>query len=340
MKTNDAEIRKTRIAASLDGMRDKLFGDGSPLRTGDAPEAMAFLVSQLAHVESNVWEKLRQPMQYARLIPVDTSAGEYAQSIEYETRDYAGRGKKHSGKGNDIPRVDVATGRETLPVSLGAIGYDYTMEELRVSAYLRRPLDTDRAMVAGEAYERHINEVAMNGEAESGFTGFYNNASVPAGNVPAGTGGTTWLTKTALEILKDVNDAITAVWTATQFNDVPTTIVLPPTRFSHIATTPVSSTQPDRTILQYLKENNLAKVERGVDLEFVAGYGNSAKGSGATERMVVYTKNPTRIKMHLPMPLRFLAPQPEGLSVLVPGEYKYGRVHWYYPKSGVYRDGI
>ena len=43
--------------------------------------------------------------------------------------------------------------------------------------------------------------------------------------------------------------------------------------------------------------------------------------------------------MHLPMPLRFLAPQLVGLDVKIPGEYKYSGTIVRYVKSAYYQDG-
>lgn len=337
MQMNDAlRARERQISDAL-----VRTGVAARIEVADAPEALAFLTSQLAYVEQRIYEKKRQPMQYQQLVPVSTEAGEYAQSVEYEIYDYAGQGKKHSGKAGDIPRVDVAYGRKSLAVSIGAIGYDYSTEELRVSAYMRRPLSERRAAVAMEAFERHINTVALSGETASGFTGLFNNADVPSGNVAAGAATTlTWATKTPQEILKDVNTAILTVWTNTQYNEIVDTIVLPPAQFALISTTPMSSTIPDKTILKYLEENNLSTTQNGVKVKFMPGYGLTGAGALGTDRMLAYVRQEDRVKMHLPMPLRFLAPQLEGLNVFVPGEYKYGQVHWYYPKSAIYQDGI
>jgi len=56
--------------------------------------------------------------------------------------------------------------------------------------------------------------------------------------------------------------------------------------------------------------------------------------------MMAYVKSDTRLVMHVPLALRFLAPQLVGLSVQVPGEYKYSGVEFRYPKSAYYMDGI
>lgn len=302
---------------------------------GDSQEALAFLVSQLAYTEAQTFEKLYVPMQYKDFIPLDYSAGEYAEAIRYEMLDYVGRGKRTSGKGKDINLVDVAYGDKSFPVFHANIGYDYTMEELRKSIFLRKPLNTARLMAAIEGYERHLNDVGLNGEAGSNITGLFNNANVPQGNAPAGD----WENATEAEILADINTLITSIWTSTAFNDLPTDIAIAPTAYAYIASKPRSANS-DKTILQYVKENNIAKTERGIDIKFSAGYGLDTGGAGNTRRMMAYVKNPTRLVMHIPMPLRFLAPQPVGLSVEIPGEYKYSGVEFRYPKSAKYMDGI
>lgn len=335
---NATENRKKVIGDALASMR---LIDGAPTPVKDAPEALGFLVSQLTHIENGVFEKGRQPMQYQSLVPVSTEAGEYAQSITYEMYDYSGRGRKTSGKGKDINRVDVAYGQKTFQVFHGNVGYDYTQEELRVSAYLRKPLNERRAAAAMEAYERHINDVALNGEAESGITGLFNNATVPQANVPNGAAASPlWANKTPLEILKDFNTAFTTVWSNTQYNEMPNGAVIAPDQYSYIATTPVSSTQPDKTILAYVKENCLPKQQANIDVDIQPGWALKGGGAGGTNRFMVYTKSNTKLVMHLPLPFRFLAPQPVGLSVEVPGEYKYSGVEFRYPKSAAYFDGI
>ncbi len=92
------------------------------------------------------------------------------------------KGKRHSGQGEDLPTVDVAYAQKSVPVVLGTIGYDYTTEELRQSAFLRKPLNTARADAAMDAYERHINDVALFGEDE--LTGLYTHPGVPAHSRP------------------------------------------------------------------------------------------------------------------------------------------------------------
>lgn len=311
-----------------------IIGDGI-VQGRDAQEAMAFLVSQLAFTENQVFERKYQPMQYEQFLPLDFSAGEWADTIRYEIYDFVGQGKRTSGKGRDINKVDVGFADKSFQVVYGNIGYDYSQEELRRSAYLRRALPERKLAAAVEGYKRHMNQVGLYGEAESNLSGLFNNALVPQGSAP--TGG--WGTASADNILKDVNTLINNIWTNTAYNDMPTTIVMAPAALATIASTPRATTT-DTTILAWIKANNIAKQQRGIDIDFQPGFGLNTAGVGSTRRMMGYVKSPDRLVMHIPLPLRFLAPQLAGLSIDVPGEYKYSGVEIRYPKSAYYMDGI
>jgi hypothetical protein len=334
-----AEVDEARFLA-FDGLRQHpqiaslLVGDTN---VRDAQEALAFIVSQLAYTEGQVFEKLYTPMQYEQLLPIDYSAGEWADSIRYEIYDYAGRGKRSSGKGRDINLVDVAFADKTFPVMNGNIGYDYTTEELRRTAFLRRPISERKLMAAMDGYRRHMNDVGLYGSTVDNLTGLFTSASVPQASAPVGA----WQTgpKTPDQILSDINAAINAVWANTVFNDFPTDIVMAPTSFAYISAT-ARSANSDKTILQYVRDNNVAFVQAGVKLNFMPGYGLDTAGVGATKRLMAYTKNDQRLVFHIPLPLRFLAPQLIGLSVQIPGEYKYSGVEFRYPKSAYYMDGL
>jgi hypothetical protein len=301
----------------------------------DAQEAMSFLVSQLTYTENQTFERMYQPMQYEQLIPIDYSAGEWADAIRYEIYDFVGQGKRHSSAGSDVPMVDVGFADKSWPVLYGSIGYDYTQEELRRSAYLRRALPERKLAAAVEGYKRHMNQVGLFGETASNITGLFNNALVPQGNAP--TGG--WGSATADNILNDINTLIQNIWTNTAYNDTPDTIVLAPAALATIASKPRSTTS-DTTILEFVKANNIAKQQRGIQIDFQPGFQLNTAGVGSTRRMMGYVKNPNRLVMHIPLPLRFLAPQLVGLGVQVPGEYKYSGVEIRYPKSAYYMDNI
>lgn len=311
-------------------------GISQGLRARDAGEAMFFTISQLAYTEQESFTRQRTPMQYEELVPISFAAGEWAKTIEYEIYDFAGRGKPHSLRGRDIPLVDVAYARKSMPVQSGAIGYDYTIDELRESAHVGKPIDTRKMDAAQEGYARHLNDVALNGEAISGITGLFNGPQVPVVTAPTGT----WATATADNMLNDINTLILSVWTSTAYNDFPTHVVLAPTALAILSSRRASPGGDGKTILQYVIENNIAKTQRNQVITFTAGYALETGGAGSTRRMMAYVKSDQRLIMHVPMPLQFLAPQFLGFHVQVPGSYKYSGVEFRFPKSAAYMDGI
>jgi hypothetical protein len=308
----------------------------------DSQEALSFIIPQLAYTESTVFERLYQPMQFRELVPTTSEAGEWAPVVRFEIFDFVGRGKRASGKGRDINSVDVSYSDAGMPVYAGEIGYDYTTQELRETAFLRRPLPELKLRAAMEGYERHLNFVALEGELD--LPGLFNNTTVPQGNAPNGgwiagyAASSSYFTK----ILQDVNNGIWTVWSNTAYNDIVTDIGIPPGLFNFLCST-YAATAPgtisNKTLLQLLRESNLAMERTGKTPNFFPGYGLDTAGSGGTNRLLFYVKSPARLIMHLPMPLRFLAPQLQGLDVKIPGEYRYSGVMWRYPKSAYYQDG-
>jgi len=244
----------------------------------DATEAHAFLVSQLSYVEPTVYEKEYQPRQYVELLPgsIDYSAGEHVKSVEYEMSERAGKGRRSSSKGTDIPTVDVSYSRKVMPVEYGTIGYQYTQEELRTSAFMKRPIDTTLLRTAIEGFEDHMDDVALRGEAESNLTGLFNNANIPQANRPSGAA---WSASTPDLILADFNAGIGAVWANTFYNSVPVKAIVPPAVMP-ILMAPRSGSS-DKTILQWVLENNLAK-NRKKPFETARSRSTSSRASGST----------------------------------------------------------
>jgi hypothetical protein len=293
----------------------------------DATEAQAFAVSQLAYVEQNTFERQYAPVLFETLLPgvISYSAGEWAQSIEYQIVDYAGIGKRMSPAANDVPFADVAYARISKPVAYGGIGYFYNQEELRTSAYLGRPLPTEKLKAAMNGYRRHINTVALSGEAASNFTGLFNNASVTIGTPAAA-----WVGATADQIISDFAKGIAAVQAATVNNSTPTKVGVPITQYGYLLRP--RSTTSDTTILAFIKS-----VYPGLEVYPIS---ELATAGATNTRMVFWNPTDDNMVLHVPMPLRFLAPQPDVLRVVVPGEYKYGGLEIRRPATVYYIDTI
>ncbi len=323
--------------AQFDSLRVQLqsamVGD-QRLQGRDAGEALAYLISQLAYTEGQMFEKMYTPMQFREFVPI-TNEGSWADTIRYELMDWAGVGKRISGAGHDLPSVDVQFGERTFPVVTGGIKYGYNYEEMMKSYFFRKPLPTARQGAALNGAERHLNNVALFGEGN--LTGLFNNANVPQGNAPTGT----WGSASVTNILADFNTMLYNVLNNTGNNDYPTDVLMAPSAFQFIATKPLDTANAsNKTVLTYLQDNNFVTATTGKKLNIRPAFGLNTAGSGSTRRMMAYVKDQNRLKMHIPVEVQFLAPQFFNLATNVPGTYRYSGVEVRYPKSAYYMDNI
>lgn len=294
----------------------------------DATEALVFSVSQLAYVEAGFYDRYYRPMQYDKLLPLDYSAGEQAATIEYEIYDKVGNAQDMDSAADDVPYVDVAMARKSFPVVHAGIGYQFTQQELRTSAVFKRPLPTARMGAAMEAFQRKLNYVGLLGNTGKNITGLLNNATVAHTTTPSGKkwDGSDATPITSAQLFSDFNYGMNQVWTNSGYNVIPNFVGVPPLAYAYMANTPASATIPTITILDYLLEHNLCNSKRGEQLTIEPVYDAATAGVGPSGRVVFYDKTDQTLTMHVPMPLRFLAPQLEGVKVRVPGEFRYSGV--------------
>lgn len=103
------------------------------------------------------------------------------------------------------------------------------------------------------------------GIGDYGTTGLVNNPDATETTAVNGAKGTAaWATKTPQEILKDVNDAITSVWAANEYDEtaVPNHILIPYEQYNYILTTMVTDLATE-TIYDFLLKNNAAAKNGG-----------------------------------------------------------------------------
>lgn len=288
-------------------------------------DALAYLMSNLAHKEAMFWERKYTPIRYQELIPVSFEAGEWATSVEIHYMDAATEGRFIGSSGDDIAFARASTGRDQLPVRYGGIGYEYNLEELRQAAFLQKPLDAMLANAARRGYEEHAQRVAFLGDSTRGLEGLLNHSTVPT----AAAASTFALAADGDAIAAIINEPINQILEQSQGAEVPDTVLLPISRLNLLRTTRLDTTVSAMTIGDYVQAHNAT----GRPLRFIGL-------PQLTNSMVVYSSSPDVMVMHIPLPLRFLAPQPTNLKVRIPGEYKLSGVEMRFPGAVRYRTGI
>lgn len=342
--TADADIKRQVIAAwTADHARlAKTFEDKVDAFLQDAQAGYAFLTPQLYRIETEVYMTRYPSFDISRFMTVDTSGDMWDVGTLVYSQDDVGQAEYLAGSAFDMPYASSKMSQFTKPYHLAGIGYEWNTQELQRAAKLGRALSADKARAAKRAADRFIYGIAINGktprgEAEKGGTGFVNNGSAPSAQVANdGTGPSRlWSAKTVDLILRDINEALTAVETGTSETSIADTLVLPTTRYNYIATTRVGDT--NATILSFLMANNVA----GEGLTILKSRELETAGTGGTTRMVAYENNPEVIKFHLPGSHQFLpAFQKSSMTYEVGGIMNVGGVEVRLPKAIVYRDSF
>lgn len=305
--------------------------------------AMSFLVRQASLIEPQVYAMRYQEIQYANLIPVDTSAPEWIQSVTYYSMDAVGQAQWFNGNAQDVPKVELTREKFETGVSMAAIGYGYNLEELGTAQLLGMNLTADKATVARRVAEEKIDAVAFQGDSKKGLTGLVNASTPTATTAPAdGTGSaTTFASKTPDQVLRDINGQLTGMFTGTLGAEIADTILLPYSVLLDLSTRRIDAVN-QTTILEWVERNNIYTRTTGQPLTIrgVFGYLDTA-GASSTKRMVAYRRSPEVLKLHLPMPFRFLPVWQTGpVRFDVPGIFRLGGVDIRRPKAVRYLDGI
>lgn len=308
----------------------------------DAQSALGFVLAQTSHIEPGVYATKYPDIQYRTLIPIDTSAHPFATSVTYFSSDRFGEAGWINGNADDIPRAGTTRNKSETPVYTAGIGYGYGFEEIGRAQMLGINLPADDAAAARRASEEMIDRVALEGDASKGFTGLFNATGVTPVGAQHGNWGSYNSAGTATpdQIVADMNNAILNVFFGTNTTAIADTLLLPWSKFQKIATTRMSS-DTDESILSFFQRNNAYTATTGQPLTIRGLRGLDAAGVSGVPRMIAYRYSTEVLKLHIPMPHRFLQPWQAGpLRIEVPGVFRLGGLDVRLPREVVYYDGI
>lgn len=304
-------------------------------------QALGFLVSQTSHIEPGVI-RIRYPdIQYPQLIPIDTSAPDWAKSVTFFSSDQIGRADWFHHMAKDIPLADITREKFESGIEMAGIGYRYTLEELGHAMMLNLPLTSEKAAAARRAYEEFVDDVALRGNTTKGFEGLINHSGVTVANVEAdgNDDGADWASKTPDQVLRDINNAITGVYVESLTVETADTLLLPVQAMSDLSTRRIPDTT--MTILNFIQQNNAYTMVTGQPLTVRAVRGLESAGVGGVGRMVVYRRDPQVLKLQIPMPHRFLPVWQTGqITFDIPGIFRLGGLEIRRPGAVRYVDGI
>ena len=272
-----------------------------------------FIAQELNYIRARALEVEHSPLNSFRVFPQETDVPAGAETALTMVYDTVGMAKIVADYGDDLPRTEAIA--ETIPSKVYTVAdsYGYNYVELEHARMANVNLEARKALSARRGIDLKLNNIAWYGDPAHGITGFLANPNITNVTIPAdGTGSSKlFSTKTADQIIRDMNSLINAVSSATNGVEMPDTVLLAPDVYDLIASMPKSS-YSDRTVLEFLQGAH-PEVTRWMKIGELRG-----AGTGATDMIVAGVFRPEYIRMECPVRFDQLPVQYRNLEYVVP----------------------
>lgn len=320
-----------------------IYGPGMDAGTASG---MAFLVGELEKQDARLLEPMTS-ITAPRDIKIKAGGG-WVTSTSNVFVDYATSGDDEgsiaAGETNDIPVSQANISKDIYKVQtfmeVCKIPFVDEAKLQQIGRNLGQILDEGLRL----HYNKMIDRNVYVGISKTGTEGLVNNSLITSGLAALNAGGTSrlWIDKTPVEILNDVNSALTSAWATSEYDvtGIPNRVLVDPQNFAYINSTIVSDAG-NRSILDYLLENNIA-VSQGQTLDIQPSRWCIGAGAGSTQRMVCYRDDENRVHMDSTVPLTRVMTSPNVSSAAYETLYaaQFGQVKFLYTQCARYVDGI
>lgn len=288
-------------------------------------------------MKSHAYDKQYPEFTALGLFPVSSEVDPGAESITYYAYDKTGIAKIISNYATDLPRADVKGEPHTAQVKSVGASYGYSVQEMRASRMAGKNLDARKADAARYAIDYTLNRIAWAGDDETGLQGVLSSGNdVPLYVIPAGASGKTdWNSKTAEEIMVDINGMQKYTARITKNVERPDTLCLPDDVFIDISTRQIPNT--GYTVAKFIMEN-APYLKRIVPASELAA--DSDINPYDVNCAFMFKKDPDKFTFEQPLMFYQYPVQPKNLEITVPCEARTGGIMIYFPLSMLIAKGV
>ncbi len=225
-----------------------------------------------------------------------------ATSYAYITRDkQCGAAFIGNGPNDNIPMVAQSIGAVQVPVAYSAVGAQVTNEDARqYQLGFNGNLAQDLGGAMRKACENLVESTVLFGTtAVKDMNPLLNYPGITTQTVSG-----TWATKTPVEIVNDINNALAKMWKDSRTLFKPTLVFVPLDQFGLLSATPmvIGTVGLAVTILEYVRVNNVMTRVTGKELEIVPSRYLYNAGTTGSARMIVMDRRRENQCFPFPMP--------------------------------------
>lgn len=334
-RKEEKTLRESAIPAAV------MASEGTRFDSED--DASVFFARELDHVKAESYDVEYPEFTALNLFPVSNDTDPGAETVTYYTYDKTGLASVIDNYSTDLPRADV-TGKPSY-AQVKSIGdsYGYSAQEMRASRMAGKSLDARKAESARYQIDNLTNKIAWRGDEASGLMGVLSTGqNVPLYTITNGAASKAdWASKTADEILADINGMQKQVARVTKNVERPDTLCVPSDVYMDISTRRIPDTAT--TVKAFLLANApylkdiISTAELDADAVDTNPYAKATDGKGVA---FLFKNDKRKMALENPMPFMQYPLQVKGLETIIPCEARTAGVIFYYPLSALIAVGV
>lgn len=315
--------------------------ENKAMRFDDAEDASVFFARELDYIKAQSYDVEYPEFTALSLFPISNEVNPGAETVTYYSYDKTGLAKIISNYATDLPRADAKGKPTTAYVKSVGASYGYSVQEMRASRMAGKSLDVRKAEAARYSVDYLLNKIAWAGDKDNGLIGVLSEDNdIPLYTVPNGASGRTdWASKTADEILADINGMQKQVARTTKNVERPDTLAVAADVYIDISTRQIPNT--GYTVLRFLLENApyLKEVVPAAELQ-ADSLETNPYASQSKNVALLFKKDARKFTIEHALPFYQYPLQAKGLEIEVPCEARTAGAIIYYPLSALIAVGV
>lgn len=309
--------------------RGRLKGIEARMFRNDANEQVA-LALQLEHMISTVVEQEYKELKASRIFATKSDFGS-ADTISIKHIVSTGSAKIIASNNiSDLPTVSYGATKESRDVVPLGNKIVYTIFDAARAAMFGEPLEATLVKAARDSYEEGVESLVAVGAPAYNIA--YGALNDPGVSIQALAAAGAWSTKTAAQILADVNGLVLGWANANKgLSGVPDTLILPTDSYTLLSQGRMGD-NGESLLSAVLKHNpQISRVETWSACD--------TAGASSSQRVMLCDSSAQTLEIYS-QPFEILAPQPEGFGFEMPAFGRCAGTVIHKPLRVRYMDGV
>ncbi|MBM5675602.1 DUF2184 domain-containing protein [Listeria seeligeri] len=287
----------------------------------------------LEAIDNVLYEAKQEELTARSIFNVKTDIPAGAEVYGYDVLERSGAAKIIANGADDLPLVDVDVKRYYAQIYTIALGFRYSLQDLRQSQMTGQSVDANKAATVRRGIAEKENKLAWVGDSKYNIQGIATAAGIQVeavGNNAAGT-STKWAQKSSEEVIEELRKLRKRITILPGYGDAALVLALPPDQYEELNRR--YSDFDSRTLLKVIQDNQwFAQIKRVADLKGV-GLNNS-------DSLLIFHSEPETAELLLPMDITRLQEEWKYPNWKVPCEERFGGAVVRAPHAILRADGI